>query len=569
MSRKCVAQMRQKSKARQQQKYERLVSVKSRADRDENWRDNDGLDQDSLAKERWVKNLSSRTLSVVEKDVLSRGLNFSVTPDRIPHVELITATESAIKHNQLDVAKADELRAQVTACLVNAKLPPSNISKEQRTAISTLGKDNNILVLPADKGRCTVVLDKSDYEEKANALLNDAKVYEPLKRDPTAGYKKKVIESLQQLEKAEAIDRIEYHKLYPGETVPAFYGLPKIHKPAIPLRPIVSSIDSVTYNVAKQLSYIIGPLVGKSCHHVANSSDLVDKLKDIQVEDDETLTSYDVSALFTCVPPDGAVEVVREFLLADTSLSQRTKLSTEQLCSLLELCLNSTYLVYDGKYYKQKHAMGSPVSHIVANLYMERFERLALQSYNGTPPTHWFRYVDDTLVKLKKSEQAPFFEHINAVDENIRFTQEGLHDNKLPFLDCLVTVENNGSLNTTVYRKSTHTDQYLLFDSHHPLIHKLGVIKTLFHRAENIPSTEEAKLEERNHLKSALGTCGYQNWTFEKALKPREKSKSISSDSSATRNTRPRNITIPYIAGVSEKLKRIFGKHNIPVSLKP
>ncbi|XP_072033211.1 uncharacterized protein [Amphiura filiformis] len=134
---------------------------------------------------------------------------------------------------------------------------------------------------------------------------------------------------------------------------------------------------------------------------------------------------------------------------------------------------------------------------------MERFERLALQSYNGTPPTHWFRYVDDTLLKLKKSEQAPFFEHIN--DENIR----------------------------------------------------------------KIPSTEEAKLEERNHLKSALGTCGYQNWTFEKALKAREKSKPISSDSSATMSTRPRNITIPYIAGVSEKLKRIFGKHNIPVSLKP
>jgi hypothetical protein len=267
-------------------------------------------------------------------------------------------------------------------------------------------------------------------------------VYEPLKRDPTAVYKKKVIDNLQQLQKSEAIDKALYWKLYPAETVPAFYGLPKIHKQNNPLRPIVSSIDSVTYNVAKHLADIIGPLVGKSSHHVANSSDLVNKLKDINVDKDETITSYDVSALFTCVPPIGAVEVVKEFLLADNSLDQRTNLSVDQVCSLLELCLNSTYFVFDGKFYKQKHgcAMGSPVSPIVANLYMERFERLALQTYCGNPPSHWYRYVDDTLVKIKKSELAPFFDHINSVDTNIKFTQEEIEDNKLPFLDCLVTI---------------------------------------------------------------------------------------------------------------------------------
>ena len=135
-----------------------------------------------------MKNLSSRALAADEKDILSRGLNFAVVPDRIPHVELITATESAIKRNQLDIAEAEELRAQVTSCLVNAKLPPSNISKGQREAITSLSKDRNILVLPADKGRCSVVLDKSDYAEKVESLLNDTKVYELLKKDPTAIY---------------------------------------------------------------------------------------------------------------------------------------------------------------------------------------------------------------------------------------------------------------------------------------------------------------------------------------------------------------------------------------------
>ena len=109
----------------------------------------------------------------------------------------------------------------------------------------------------------------------------------------------------------------------------------------------------------------------------------------------------------------------------------------------------------------------------------------------------------------------------------------------------------------------------MMFDSHHPLIHKLGVIRTLFHRADNIPSTEESKSREREHLKSALKICGYQNWTFEKALKPREKSVTTSSTSSTIASKRRNNITIPYVAGVSEKLKRIFGKHQIPASFKP
>ncbi len=88
--------------------------------------------------------------------------------------------------------------------------------------------------------------------------------------------------------------------------------------------------------------------------------------------------------------------------------------------------------------------------------------------------------------------------------------------NKLPFLDCLVKVENDGSLFTTVYRKSTHTDQHLyMFDSFHPLIHNLGVIKTLFHRVDIIPSTAEAKISEQDNLKSALANFGYRRCIFE------------------------------------------------------
>ena len=125
--------------------------------------------------------------------------------------------------------------------------------------------------------------------------------------------------------------------------------------------------------------------------------------------------------------------------------------------------------------------MGSPLSPIVVNIYMERFEQLALRTYQGIPPALWVRYVDDTYLEIKIDEQEPFFAHANSVDKHIQFTKDGMIDRKLAFLDAGVSVKDGGTFGITVYRKPTHTNQYLLFDSHHRLDHKLGVVRTLFH----------------------------------------------------------------------------------------
>ena len=72
-------------------------------------------------------------------------------------------------------------------------------------------------------------------------------------------------------------------KIYPtGASAPKFYGLPKIHKENVPLRPLVSSIDSITYEVAKELSRILKPLIGNSIHHVNNSQEFAEEIRNIQ-----------------------------------------------------------------------------------------------------------------------------------------------------------------------------------------------------------------------------------------------------------------------------------------------
>ena len=211
--------------------------------------------------------------------------------------------------------------------------------------------------------------------------------------------------------------------------------------------------------------------------------------------------------------------------------------------------------------------MGSPLSPIVVNIYMERFEKLALRTYSCIPPVIWLRYVDDTFVKILIAELEAFFNHINSVDPNIKFTLDRLKEMKLAFLDAGIQVKDNGNLGVTVYRKPTHTDQYLLFDSHHPLEHKLGVIRTLFHRADTVVTDLEDRKREHSHLRGALRKCGYEDWVFQKALKPkaprREESQSTSTGAGQSRF----NITLPYVAGLAEKVKRILMKHKVPVCI--
>ena len=114
--------------------------------------------------------------------------------------------------------------------------------------------------------------------------------------------------------------------MYPtGCVPPKFYGLPKIHKPDTPLRPIVSSCGSVTYGVAKELAKILKLLVGKSPHHINSTQDFVEQAKHFKLEAGECLSSYDVSALFTSVPTDPALNIIKD-LLERTTPSRKEQL---------------------------------------------------------------------------------------------------------------------------------------------------------------------------------------------------------------------------------------------------
>ena len=294
-----------------------------------------------------------------------------------------------------------------------------------------------------------------------------------------------------------------YKKVYPtGAGIPKFYGLPKIHKAGVPLRPIVSSRGLVSYNIAKELARILKPLAGRTIYSVHNTQDFAEQMKTTKLMPDECIISYDVKALFTSVPIEPAIKIIKQHLENDKELHQRTSMSVQHITMLLEFCLKNTHFVFQGRFYEQTEgaAMGSPPSPIIANLYKEAFEEKAINT-SPTPPSLWRRFVDDTFVIIKKTQKESFISHINSIDDKIQFTMEDSRgDGSMPFLDTLVTPCSDVSLSTKLYRKPTHTDLYLQWDIHHSIAPKYSVVSTLHHRAKAVCSTQQLFDEEEHHL---------------------------------------------------------------------
>ena len=128
--------------------------------------------------------------------------------------------------------------------------------------------------------------------------------------------------------------------------------------------------------MAKDLAKILKPLVGKSPQHINSTQDFVKQVKHITLAPGEWLSPYNVSAVLTSVPIDPALKIIQDLLVKDPTLKDRTVIGIDDIIHLLEFCLKNTYFSFQGQFFEQFEgaAMGSPVSPIVANLYMEYLE---------------------------------------------------------------------------------------------------------------------------------------------------------------------------------------------------
>lgn len=505
--------------------------------------------QQTLDSNKLIHNLTDLQLNPDMISILSKGFNFGVVPPKIPNEDIITGIESAIC--KLNDNIAETIRQESCHILRKSHPPKSNITKNEARALKELRTNTEIVILPADKGNATVIMKSEDYHAKMNNILKDP-AYKLHSNNPITYLEKTTKSKIASSELNEDLKK----SLIPREKssrFPKLYGLPKIHKKEIPLRPIVSSIGSPLQSLSKYLAKCLQPAVEKADSFVKNSEHFVKIIESQKLDKNDILVSFDIVSLFTNIPINEALNTVREICQPP-----------EDIINLIEHCLNNTFFLFDSKTFKQiKGApMGSSLSPPIANLFMTKFEKDALENYSLKPKL-WKRYVDDTFVIWPHglNELNKFLSYLNGLHEDIKFTMEIENNSKIPFLDVLVLKKDNGDLGHTVYRKATHTDRYLHASSNHHPAQIASVANTLISRAIKISDSDHRK-EEINHLKNTLQCNGFSKQIVNKAFKRQSDIKNRNLTDSITEEPLS-TAFLPYIKGTTDKISRLLRKYKV------
>ncbi|KAJ8685406.1 hypothetical protein QAD02_021199 [Eretmocerus hayati] len=245
-------------------------------------------------------------------------------------------------------------------------------------------KENEVLFTMADEGNVTVAMKYEMYKDKMYDLLSDNDTYVPVNSNPLGSLQKNVKELLYKWNEQGYLGRV-YHRFALTQTDTALskiYGLPKIHKEGVPLRPIVSAVNSPTYFLSKTVDKILKACLSKAESYIKNSH-FISQVTKIKVPRDHIGFSLDIKALFPSTPLDLTVQAVEKRFCY---IRERHDITLQELIDAIKFLMENTYFTYEGKVYHQIHGtpMGSPVSPTFSDLVMMAF-KLVVQLYRKLP----------------------------------------------------------------------------------------------------------------------------------------------------------------------------------------
>ena len=302
------------------------------------------------------------------------------------------------------------------------------------------------------------------------SLLNTER-FKRLATDPTTATERKIQNVLRKIKSK--FSEQEYKRLYLTGSAPArFHGTVKIHKlkndrafDELPIRPIISNINTASYQLAEYLAKLLSPL-STSEYTVKSNSDFITHIKGQNIPNNFKPIPFDVTSLFTNVPLDFTVDVILKRIYNKNEVN--TNIPKQQMRDLLFLRTKNMHFSYNGDIYTQADsvAMDSPLGPVLAGIFMIELERTILPTLREHMRP-WKRYVDDTISYIKEESIEHVLSKLNGYHDNIEFTSEIENDGKLPFFDVLV-IRKDYEVETTVYRKSTNDELYLQWQSFSP-----------------------------------------------------------------------------------------------------
>ena len=273
-------------------------------------------------------------------------------------------------------------------------------------------------------------------------------------------------------------------------TAPRLYGLPKIHKPNLPLRPISSSMDVPCYGLSKHIGSTLQHLVSDK-YNIKNSAELKHKLKDFTLKPDEIIVSFDVVSLFTNIPTHLAI---RNIMDQWDKIKEHTNITRAGFLKILNFCLkDNNYFTFNNKFYNQTFGMpmGNPLSPTIADIILDNLLNSAIEILENKNINIRFivKYVDDILAIIKSDEQDEILKTLNNYHPKLQFTVEKENNRTIPYLDIKLHIENN-KIKTNWYTKPTSSGRIMNFYSTQPISQKMNTAYNMINKALTLSDKE-------------------------------------------------------------------------------
>ncbi|UYV81678.1 K02A2.6-like [Cordylochernes scorpioides] len=410
-----------------------------------------------------IVNLSKATLTQEELAFLSKGMKFRniQKPDPIRIVSGVEAAISKLNHQEKNI-----IRHHVTNLLSESiTLPPSN--PHENRLIKDLRNKKEIIITQSDKGGQTVILDKTDYHSKMLIILEDQTTFKHISKEEKTRTYSSFKKELRKMHKERNISNEELKDFLSNMQTDAFiYGLPKIHKPNVPLRPIVAFYHSPTAPLSKFISTFLKPIIKQqnSPFSISNTTTFIDELLKYQPQPNKIMISFDVESLYPSLPHQLILSSTEEFL-RENKVDQ---IIVRKITKLIALCLETNILTYDSKTYEQIKGISQMTRIITAQYYwkgisksIEKFvkschtcqiiKRPKGKPYGALgqipPPQKPFDLISiDTIAGFSKYGHSKTYLHV-IVDHLTRYawTFPSKSTSTLTYIQTLKTVLQQGS----------------------------------------------------------------------------------------------------------------------------
>ena len=437
--------------------------------------------------------------------------------------------------------KLRQLKEDIVKSYKNHNVVKSNVTQKQLKFLDGLKKDGNVVVKQSDKCKGLVIMDKTDYLKKSETILKDRSNYEVLDKNPVP----KVEAESKRLFKAVTKDKLPENivkELTPCHSrTPVFYGLPKDHKESVPLRPVISACGGPTEKMSCLLERILKQLLKFVPTHLWDTGHFLTRLgqhsREHGIPKGCIFFSIDVVNLYGSIPISEAIDAVCDKLFVHLQDVDTFGLTLEDIRSLLEHSLHKNVFSFNNEYYRQTLgiAMGNPCAPPIAILFLDRFERQALEGAAIRPP-FLARYIDDYAGVWTQGEQSlsDFLAYLNSLHPTLKFTIEHSGQGQgVPFLDTLVRVEEHDNITrieTELYIKPMNSGIILHYKSAHPTLTKHNVARNQFRRAIRNSSNGSKERRSVERIYRLLLENGYPRKLLSRLHKEARSGQSLVSD---------------------------------------